>query len=199
MRTKPSERLTLREVVGRVAEALGRRTWIVPTPAALMRPAVFLMEKLSPKPLSTRAQLNMLVEGLAGDPEPARRELGLEPSPFTPERLRPLLPPAPSTRTPAGAFVALLAAAFALIGAGFARGGDVWTSLLVAGLVLGAGSLALPGDAGLQLGEPGIARGECLHTLAKLRFERRNAGSGGLRRGASLGFRTQRLGKAPLL
>lgn len=137
------ERLTLREVVGRVAEAVGRRAWIVPTPVALMRLPVLAMEKLFRTPLSTRAQLNMLVEGLVGDPEPARRELGVEPAAFTPERIRGFLP-APPAKTPALPFLALLGAAFVLLGAGFARGGDVWTSLFVAGLLLGAGSLAFP-------------------------------------------------------
>ena len=86
-----AERLSLRGVVGRVAEALGRPLVIVPTPVALLTLPVALMERILAEPLSTRAQLAMLVEGLAGDPEPARRELGVEPAPFTPERLRPLL------------------------------------------------------------------------------------------------------------
>ena len=85
------DRLTLRDVVRRVAAALGRPLAIVPTPVALMTLPVALMEKTMAQPLSTRAQLAMLVEGLAGDPEPARRELGVEPAPFTPERLRPML------------------------------------------------------------------------------------------------------------
>lgn len=139
------ERLTLREVVKRTAAAVGAPAWILPTPVALMRIPVFFMEKLFRHPLSTRAQLNMLVEGLEGDPGPARRELGLEPAPFTPERLRPLLPRRPPRSIPGSAFAALLAAAFLFIGAGFLRGGDVWTSLFAAGLALGAGSLALPG------------------------------------------------------
>jgi uncharacterized protein YbjT (DUF2867 family)/membrane protease YdiL (CAAX protease family) len=151
------ERLTLRETVARVAEAVGLPVRMLPTPLALLRPPVFLMEKMFRRPLSTRSQLNMLAEGLAGDPEPARRELGVEPAPFTPERLRPLIPagrppfdlrllsaPRPAGRTPALPFAALLIAAFVLIGAGFAWGGDVWMSLLVGGAVLGLGSAAFP-------------------------------------------------------
>jgi NADH dehydrogenase len=85
------DRLELREVVRRASEALDLRTRILPTPAALMRPGVWFMERFWRRPLSTRAQLEMLREGLDGDPGPARRELGVEPAPFTPERLRPLL------------------------------------------------------------------------------------------------------------
>ena len=152
------ERLALREVVGRVAQAVGRRAWIVPTPVALMRLPVTLMEKLFRKPLSTRAQLNMLVEGLAGDPEPARRELGLRLEAFTPERIRTHLP-APPAKMPPLPFLALMAAAFGLLGAGFARGGDVWTSLFVAGLLLGAGSLAFPAARRFRLTPFGVAAG----------------------------------------
>jgi len=85
------DRLVLRDVVGRVAEALGLTVWIWPTPVRLMMIPVSVMEATMAQPLSTRAQLAMLVEGLAGDPAPARRLLGLEASPFTSERLRPLL------------------------------------------------------------------------------------------------------------
>jgi uncharacterized protein YbjT (DUF2867 family)/membrane protease YdiL (CAAX protease family) len=85
------ERLTLRGVVGRVAEALGRPLWILPTPVGLMSIPVRIMEALMKQPLSTRAQLAMLVEGLAGDPGPARAELGVDPAPFSPELLRPIL------------------------------------------------------------------------------------------------------------
>lgn len=85
------ERLALRDVVKRVAAALGRPVWIWPTPVALMKLPVRLMEATMKHPLSTRAQLAMLVEGLAGDPAPARELLGVDPAPFTPERLRPLL------------------------------------------------------------------------------------------------------------
>jgi NADH dehydrogenase len=82
------ERVTLRQVVLTVAEGLGLRTWIVPTPAALLRPAVAFTSALSARALSTPAQLRMLREGLVGDPEPARRDLGLEPRPFTVESVR---------------------------------------------------------------------------------------------------------------
>jgi len=82
------ERLPLRQVVRRVAEGAGLTVRIVPTPVAVMRPAVRLMTALSSRSLSTPAQLRMLEEGLVGDPEPARRDLGLTPRQFTPESVR---------------------------------------------------------------------------------------------------------------
>src|SRR5262249_36092514 len=42
------------------------------------------------RPLSTPAQLQMLVDGLTGDPRPARRDLGLAPRAFTSHSVRPL-------------------------------------------------------------------------------------------------------------
>jgi NADH dehydrogenase len=85
------ERLELRDVVRRVAEALNLPLWIWPTPVALMRGPVHVMEAVMKQPLSTRAQLAMLVEGLDGDPGPARAGLGLSTAPFSAERIRPLL------------------------------------------------------------------------------------------------------------
>jgi uncharacterized protein YbjT (DUF2867 family)/membrane protease YdiL (CAAX protease family) len=82
------ERLTLRRIVRTVADGLGLPLAIVPTPVALMRPMVAIMSALSPAPLSTPAQLRMLQEGLVGDPEPARRELGLEPRAFDASTVR---------------------------------------------------------------------------------------------------------------
>ena len=46
-------------------------------------------------PLSTPAQLRMLIDGLYGDPEPARRDLGVEPRPFTADEVRTLAGPIP--------------------------------------------------------------------------------------------------------
>jgi uncharacterized protein YbjT (DUF2867 family)/membrane protease YdiL (CAAX protease family) len=85
------ERLVLEDVVRRVAASMGLPVWIWPTPVGLLRIPVRIMEATMSRPLSTRAQLAMLVEGLAGDPAPAQTELGLETAPFLPERLRPLL------------------------------------------------------------------------------------------------------------
>src|SRR5262249_38306714 len=85
------ERLELREVVQRVATALRLSFWICPTPVALMRGPVRIMEAVMKQPLSTSAQLVMLEEGLDGDPAPARADLGLATAPFISARLRPIL------------------------------------------------------------------------------------------------------------
>jgi len=82
--------LPLRDVVRTVAEGVGLPVVIVPTPLAVQRVAVRLMDSVMTAPLSTPAQLRMLVDGLYGDPEPARRELGLAPRPFTADAVRAL-------------------------------------------------------------------------------------------------------------
>lgn len=69
--------LSLREIIGRVAQALGRRCVVVPAPVGLMRMAAGVLERLGDDPLITRAQLGLLARGVVGDPEPARRELDL--------------------------------------------------------------------------------------------------------------------------
>ena len=68
------ERLTLRAVVETVARAVGLRLRVVGTPIWFQRAAVGLMNALFRNPLSTPAQLQMLIDGLYGDPEPARAE-----------------------------------------------------------------------------------------------------------------------------
>ena len=64
---------------------------ICPTPALLLRLPVFVMEMTMRQPLSTRAQLAMLMEGLDGDPMPLVRDLNVTTAPFSVERLRVLL------------------------------------------------------------------------------------------------------------
>ena len=76
------------EVVRTVAEGAGLRVHIVPTPIPLQRVAVRVMDAVTSRPLSTPAQLQMLVDGLYGDTKPARRDLGLVPRPFTAEAVR---------------------------------------------------------------------------------------------------------------
>ena len=90
------ERLTLRTVVQTVARGVGLRVWIVGTPIWFQRVAVRLMNTLSRNPLSTPAQLQMLIDGLYGDPAPARDDLGFEPRPFTVDEIRGLAGPIPS-------------------------------------------------------------------------------------------------------
>mgnify|MGYP001583988633 CR=1 FL=1 len=153
------DRLTLRDVVSRVAEANDLPVRIWGTPVALMRVPVRIMEAVMEQPLSTRAQLALLVEGLAGDPGPARRDLGVAPVPFTPDRLRPIVAgivrrapfdlrlltaPKSSRETPAPAawgLWALAAAAFTFVLLGVR---DVWTGLACASSVAAAGALFLP-------------------------------------------------------
>jgi NADH dehydrogenase len=89
------DRLPLREVVRTVARGLGLPLLIVPTPIVLQRIAVRAMTALTRRPLSTPAQLRMLIDGLYGDPEPARRDLGVAPRRFTVEAVRSLEAPIP--------------------------------------------------------------------------------------------------------
>ena len=90
------DRLTLRTVVETVARAVGLRLRVVGTPIPLQRAAVGLMNALFRHPLATPAQLQMLIDGLYGDPAPARAELGVEPRPFTVDEVRRLVGPIPS-------------------------------------------------------------------------------------------------------
>jgi len=80
--------MPLRQVVKTVAAGLGLSILTIPTPIPVQRVAVFLMNALTATPLSTPAQLRMLIDGLGGDPEPARRELGVDPRPFTADAVR---------------------------------------------------------------------------------------------------------------
>ena len=130
------ERLTLRDVVERTATALGRRVWIVPTPVSLMRLPVRIMEATMKQPLSTRAQLAMIAEGLPGDPGPARAELGVEPAPFTPEKVRPMVQGIPR-EVPAPVALGLYALAAALLTFAFQGPLGAWNGMtLVMGLLL---------------------------------------------------------------
>jgi nucleoside-diphosphate-sugar epimerase len=84
------ERLTLRAVVETVARGVGLRLRVVGTPVWFQRAAVGLMNALFRNPLSTPAQLQMLIDGMPGDPAPAREDLGVEPRPFTVDEVREL-------------------------------------------------------------------------------------------------------------
>lgn len=89
------ERLRLREIVRTVADGLELSLAIRSVPRAILRPLVGLTSRLSSKALSTPSQLRMLEEGMVGDSEPARRDLGLEPRPFTSEAARRIAAPIP--------------------------------------------------------------------------------------------------------
>jgi NADH dehydrogenase len=74
------ERLTLRTIVERVAEALHERVHIVPTPSALLMAV--------PNTLATPSQVRMLIAGMTGDVAPMREKLDVHPRPFLVELIR---------------------------------------------------------------------------------------------------------------
>jgi uncharacterized protein YbjT (DUF2867 family)/membrane protease YdiL (CAAX protease family) len=152
------DRLTLRTVVEQVAKAMDLPVMVWPTPIALMRVPVWIMETTMRQPLSTRAQLSMLAEGLDGDPGPASRDLGITTAPFTVDRLRPLVAraartapfnlrlrsaPRPRREIGAAAFWTLLMFSVVALTAVFRFGLDPWAGVTAAmGMAL-AGALCL--------------------------------------------------------
>jgi membrane protease YdiL (CAAX protease family) len=89
-------RLTLEDVVRTVARGLRLPLWILPVPLGVQRLAVRAMDAVTSRPLSTPAQLQMLADGLVGDPCPARADLGLAPRPFDAARVETLAAAIPS-------------------------------------------------------------------------------------------------------
>lgn len=73
------ESLALAQLVDRVAEFIGRPCRTLALPAALLRPAAWLLERVTADPLITRSQLGLLADGVVGELEPTRRVLELEP------------------------------------------------------------------------------------------------------------------------
>jgi uncharacterized protein YbjT (DUF2867 family)/membrane protease YdiL (CAAX protease family) len=152
------ERLTLREVVSRVAASMKLPVSIWKTPVSVMRLPVRVMEATMRQPLSTRAQLAMLAEGLDGNPTPAREDLGLVTRPFTVERIAPLvtklgapafslrLLSAPNLRrdTPGAAFAILLLFTIAALGFVLSAMTDPWMGLSWTMGISLAGALLLP-------------------------------------------------------
>jgi len=76
------ERMMLRDVVRTVASGTSLKVCIIPTPIWFQRVSVRLMNALVRNPLSTPAQLQMLIDGLPGNPEPVATELGVQTDPF---------------------------------------------------------------------------------------------------------------------
>ena len=70
--------MMLRDVVRTVAEGTGLKVWIIPTPLWFQRVSVWGMNVLFRNPLSTSAQLQMLIDGLTGNPEDVKADLGVE-------------------------------------------------------------------------------------------------------------------------
>ncbi|MEO1994158.1 MAG: NAD(P)H-binding protein [Planctomycetaceae bacterium] len=79
--------MLLREVVRTVAAGIPLNVWILPTPIWFQRAAVWAMNVVFRNPLSTPAQLQMLIDGLAGNPEAVARDLGVQTQPFVAERI----------------------------------------------------------------------------------------------------------------
>ncbi|MBI3857878.1 MAG: CPBP family intramembrane metalloprotease, partial [Planctomycetes bacterium] len=116
----------------------------------------------------------MLVEGLAGDPGPARAGLGVEPAPFTPERLRPLVESLRLRKeisAPVGIGLYLLAVL--LLAFAFRGPFDPWKGMTIAMGALLAGSLAV-GAVRARLSPTlsrvavGLAAGAVLYGLTRL-------------------------------
>jgi len=74
---------TLREIVGIIAELLGKRVLTVPVPIGLAAAAATLQEKLLPRPLISREQVERLREDKRYDWADAAKDLGFAPRPFT--------------------------------------------------------------------------------------------------------------------
>lgn len=79
------EPMLLRDVVRTVANGTSLKVWIIPTPIWFQRVSVRAMNAIFRNPLSTPAQLQMLIDGLPGNPEPVERELGVRTQPFQAE------------------------------------------------------------------------------------------------------------------
>lgn len=81
------EILTWNEMLGRIAEATGKRKWILPMPTYIMRIGATLFDWLPFFPV-TRGQLTMLEEGNTADPEILQRLIGRAPARFEVDTLR---------------------------------------------------------------------------------------------------------------
>jgi len=85
------EVLSWTNILVRVAEACGKKKWILPMPVGLMQVAAFLLDWVPVFPV-TRDQLTMLAEGNTVDPDVLPGITGRTPIPFTAEHLRYLKP-----------------------------------------------------------------------------------------------------------
>lgn len=151
-----NERHTLPSLVRAVADALTLPTLVLRMPQGIMRLAASVMERVLPQPPVTPTQLGMLVDGLYGDVEQTRTQLGIEPRALTPDRIRAvaadiqtpsvrLLPDAEAreeasrwsvpTVFPVLAILALLAGPWLI--------NDLWLRMLVLELALAGGLVAL--------------------------------------------------------
>ncbi len=80
------EDLTWGEMLRRVAQAAGRRKWILPMPIELMRLPAALLDRLPAFPV-TRDQLTMLAEGNTASPADVTALTGRAPRAFETDNL----------------------------------------------------------------------------------------------------------------
>ncbi len=73
--------LTWEEILSTIAEAAGKKKWMLPAPASVVKAVAGLMDRWPWFPIS-RDQLAMLLEGNTCDSGEAFRELGIVPEPF---------------------------------------------------------------------------------------------------------------------
>ncbi len=150
------ERLELAGLVRRTSSALGLWTAVLPLPRTVMRIAAGILQRVLAQPPVTPTQLDMLVHGLFGDPEPARELLDLTPRPLTAERIGALaarvedgppsvrLAPSPEhraelTRWSVPLWFVALAIVALLVGPWLIS--DVWLRMLALNAVLGTTAL----------------------------------------------------------
>jgi hypothetical protein len=74
------ERMALGEMVRRVARAIGKRAYLIPTPVFLHYFLAWCFERVMKIPLVSVAQVRILAEGLV-EPLPACEKLPVRPSP----------------------------------------------------------------------------------------------------------------------
>lgn len=80
--------LSLRDMVERILVAMDARRTLVAVPIALLRPLVWLMSRLLPRPPVTPALLDLLALDNTVPDDAIRREFHFAPTPFAPEELR---------------------------------------------------------------------------------------------------------------
>lgn len=81
------EILTYEEIVGRVLEALDTKRARLKMPVPLLRPAVWLMQTVLPKPPVTSTLLDLLAEQNVVKDNALVSKFGIDPKPFTAENL----------------------------------------------------------------------------------------------------------------
>jgi len=76
-----------RELIKLIAQASGRKKWLMPIPAVIVKAVAALLDRFSFFPI-TRDQLTMLLEGNTCDSSEAFKLFGIDPIPFTADNLR---------------------------------------------------------------------------------------------------------------